>query len=83
MNRRSRGDRLAGREDLERELVDLVLVAIDRRVVLDHLAREVVVALGERLHRERDLLLAASAHRAQPLAQRAQLVARSPCWCVS
>ena len=66
-------DRLARREDLERELVDVVLVAIDAVVLLDHAAREVVVVVGERLHRERDLLLAAAAHAAQPLAQRAQL----------
>ena len=54
--------------------VALGLVAIDRFVVGDDLAREIVVAIGQRLHRERDLLFAASTHRAEPLSQRAQLV---------
>jgi hypothetical protein len=36
------------------ELIDVVLVAVDLLIVLDHVAREIVVALGERRHHERD-----------------------------
>jgi hypothetical protein len=38
--------------------------SVDRDVVVDDLACEIVVAIGERLHRERDLRFAAPAHRA-------------------
>ena len=39
--------------------------------LLDHAAREIVVVVGERLHRERDLLARSGrAHAAQPLARR-------------
>ncbi len=46
-----RSDRLPGRQDLQRELVDGNLVAIDLVVFREHVARDVVGAFGERRQR--------------------------------
>ena len=67
------GDRLAAGEHEEGEFVDLDLVAVDRLIALDHLARRGVVAPQQRVDRPSDLLLGAAAHGEQALAQPLQL----------
>ena len=56
------GDRLAGREHADRELIDLLLERIDRIVALDDLVGEVDIAGDQRLDAAADLVLDQAAH---------------------
>jgi len=64
-----RSGRLPGRQELQGQIVDVALVAIDLIVVREYGARDVAVTLDERRHRVRKLLLGARAHHHQPFAQ--------------